>query len=270
MGVEEFFEIFLIELKENKNLQGYYKLHADRKSFLFRKAYLCQRLQYIRDNIGQSGQAIWDCGCGYGTTALFLAMNNHRVFGTTLEFYAAEIEKRKIYWSQFGDTSLFEYQYADLFESRFTDAFDTIVLQDTLHHLEPVEAALLILEKSLRKNGQLLVTEENGSNIIQNLKLLKQRGLKKTITIYDDRLQKQVLFGNENIRSLKKWETLFGAAGLKIDNASVGYIRYFLPPFIREQPLETLTRKEEVIAHRYPLLKNYFFFGINFKAFRKD
>ncbi|HEX8313607.1 MAG TPA: class I SAM-dependent methyltransferase [Flavisolibacter sp.] len=269
MSTEEFFDLFLIELKANKNLQGYYKFHSDVKSFLFRKAYFCQRLEYIRENIGEINQSIWDCGCGYGTTALFLAMNNYPVFGTTLEFYFAEIEKRKRYWSQFGNTEHFQYTYADVFESDYSSAFDTIILQDTLHHLEPIEEGLKVFEKALREKGKLLVIEENGANIIQNLKLLWQRGLNKNVTVYDERLKRTILLGNENIRSLKKWEKLFQDAGLEIEPSSIRHIRFFLPFFMKDQSMETLTRKEQEIGQKATILKNYFFFGINFKAFKK-
>jgi hypothetical protein len=56
-------------------------------SFEFRKSYVTQRLHYILDHLPTPDAAIWDCGCGYGTTAIFLALNGYKVHGTTLEFY---------------------------------------------------------------------------------------------------------------------------------------------------------------------------------------
>lgn len=266
MSVEEFFQLLLIELKENRSLEGYYKFHRDEESFLFRKAYFCQRLEYISHQIGKKEQAIWDCGCGYGTTALFLAMNGYRVYGTTLEFYYSAIAERKRYWLQFGDVSLFECRYENLFEAAYNKIFDTIILQDTLHHVEPIEEGLRVLHKALRSGGQLLIVEENGSNIIQNLKLIRQRGFKKTITIYDERLKKDVLLGNENIRSQEKWQQLLEKTGFAVDKKSIRYIRLLLPFMISEQTAEALAEKEAAVGVRFPWLKKYFFFGINFKA----
>ena len=37
---------------------------------------------------------VFDLGCGYGTTALFLVLNGYRVEGITLEFYFKTIKKR--------------------------------------------------------------------------------------------------------------------------------------------------------------------------------
>src|SRR5204862_1776514 len=149
---------------------------------------------------GNKDQNIWDCGCGYGTTALFLAMNGYKVYGTTLEFYFEEINKRKDFWKQYGNTDLFEAVYEDLSTSIYEKKFDTVILQDTLHHLEPIDKALKVLKESIRLNGKLLVVEENGCNIFQNIKLFIRRGFHRTTEYYDEKLSKVVIFGNENIR----------------------------------------------------------------------
>ena len=62
-------------------------------------------------------EAIWDCGCGYGTTCIFLALNGIETYGTTLEFYFETVQKRKEYWSRYGDTSLFTCTYENLFDN---------------------------------------------------------------------------------------------------------------------------------------------------------
>jgi SAM-dependent methyltransferase len=262
MGVDDFFELFLEELRQHKDLWVYYKFLSDPAKMKFRKAYLCQRLQYIMDHIGPREQTIWDCGCGYGTTALFLAMNGYRIYGTTLEFYFKQIEKRKKFWSRYGNADLFECKYEDLYSSDYKNSFDTIILQDTLHHLEPIGEAVQILSEALRENGKLLVVEENGSNLIQNVKLLKQRGLNKKVEYYDDQLQKTVVFGDENIRSLAKWKKIFKKSDLQILDSSVNYIR-LLPPSAFDKGYEKAVKKEQLLTKQF-LLTRYFYFGINF------
>jgi 2-polyprenyl-3-methyl-5-hydroxy-6-metoxy-1,4-benzoquinol methylase len=193
LTVDAFFELFMKELQETPAMREYYKFLNNKSSFEFRKAYFVQRLQYISDQIKDKNATIWDCGCGYGTTALFLAMNGFRVYGTTLEFYFDQIEKRKNYWKQYGDVDLFEVDYANVFDQTIKDnSFDYIILQDTLHHIEPLQDALEIFRNVLKITGQLIVAEENGNNIISNLRLFKQRGNKKIITIWDERLQKNI------------------------------------------------------------------------------
>ena len=267
MTVERFFELFLLELKSNSKLRTYYRFLNNMSRFEFRKAYFQQRLQYIIDNIPDKSVDVWDCGCGYGTTGLFLAMNGIKSQGTTLEFYHKEIAERLNFWTQYGDTSLFSYSYENLFDALPADASkDLVILQDTLHHLEPLEKAVQILNRVLRKEGKLIVVEENGNNIIQNLKLFLRRGNKKIIEVYDEKLQKKFLLGNENIRSLKQWKSELSKESFIVNDSKTEYIRVFPPFLFNNQNTESIVGKEQIISKTKPFLKEYFFFGINFIA----
>ncbi len=231
MTVEEFFNLFLTELEQHPSLRKYYKFFENRSSFDFRKAYFCQRLQYIADHVKINSAAIWDIGCGYGTTDIFLAMNGYSTYGSTLEFYFREIPQRMKYWSQHGDVSLFKAGYENLFDiTEPPRNCDYIILQDTLHHLEPLGKALQICFNALKPSGKLIAVEENGSNIVQSFKLFLQRGNKRVIEIYDEELKKNIFLGNENIRSLKLWGKEFSRQGLSIDKDHVQYIRVYPPP----------------------------------------
>ena len=267
MTIDQFFTLFLKELETQPTLWHYYKFHTDPNSFEFRKAYFCQRLEYISNSIHKKDAAIWDIGCGYGTTALFLALNGYKIHGTTLEFYFKEIPARIEYWSQFGDVSGFTFGYEDLFdETEDKGEFDYIIVQDTLHHLEPLDKALQIIYRHLKPDGKVVSIEENGSNIIQSLKLYKQRGNKRIIEFYDERLKKTILLGNENIRSLKKWTEEFANNKLKVEPASVNYVRAY-PPFIfNKYGYKDAIHREQNLWKSNALAKEYFFFGVNFIA----
>ena len=274
MSPEQFFELMLKELEVNTEMQPYYKFLGKKSSWHFRRNYFLQRLRYIKhqlvDNNNSANVSIWDCGCGYGTTCLYLAMNGIKTHGTTLEFYYDTIQKRKEYWSKYGDTSLFTCTYENLFDNRPTPAsYDWIIVQDTLHHLEPIDEALEIFGSSLKKGGKVLSIEENGNNIIQRIKLYKYRGNKRIITIWDEKLKKDILIGNENIRSLDSWERLFEKNGFHINEDSVQYVRYFLPVHYRFSDPEKLLEKEAQIQKDKGLRREYFFFGLNFIAEKK-
>ena len=265
-NVDEFFELFVKELEITPSLHKYYKFHAKDKSYNFRKAYFIQRLQYIADHV-KKGDKIFDCGCGYATTAIFLTLNGFNVYGSTLEFYYDEINGRLEYWKQFGDLSALEINYENLFDANIPDeTFDVILAQDTLHHLEPFNEAIGILSKILKKDGQLIAIEENGSNIVQNLKLFKQRGNKRIISIYDEKLKRNILIGNENIRSIKKWKKEFSANGLTINDDSLEFIRIFPPHLYGNNGIEEVIKKEQNLKGKSALLRKYFFFGLNFVA----
>ncbi|MFN4122327.1 MAG: class I SAM-dependent methyltransferase [Flavobacteriales bacterium] len=269
MSIEDFFELFLEELKVNTSLQYYYLYHQNPEKFHFRKAYFIQRLQYIADHINKDSGRIWDCGCGFGTTGIFLALNGIKTHGTTLEHYIKEIPARLAYYSKHGDVSGFTYSYEDLFtQAPKASSYDTIIIQDTLHHLEPINEALTILNNCLTHGGRMIVVEENGSNVIQQAKLFKYRGNKRVIEIYDETLKRKILLGNENIRSLKSWEKLFSQNGFSIEQDSIHYIRYYLLKKFTSDNLYQLIDKEQDIWKKSRFRRNYFFFGLNFIALK--
>lgn len=264
MDVNDFFNLLLEEIKENSELRGYYKFLEDKSRFDFRKSYFLQRLQFISDHVSDKSSVIWDCGSGYGTSCIFLAINGYSSHGSTLEFYFNEIKKRKEYWSKHGNMDLFSTSYEDIYENHPEEnSIDIIILQDTLHHLEPLQDALKIFNKVLKPGGKIILVEENGSNIIQNLKLYKQRGNKRVINYYDEKLGKTITMGNENIRSLNKWRGEFAKQGFKILDDHTRYIRYY-PPFVfGKKHLNEVIAKENSIATKNAVLRKYFFFGIN-------
>lgn len=267
MSPERFFELFLEELKERPDMHHYYKFLDDPGTLNFRKNYFLERLRYVAKMVNDPSKAIWDCGCGYGTTCLFLAMNGIPSHGTTLEFYNEHIDKRYTYWNQFGNSGLFTCSYENLFDQPPADGrYDRIIIQDTLHHLEPINDALKIFHKSLRDNGRLVIVEENGNNIIQRVKLYKRRGDKRVITIWDEKLKKEILLGNENIRSLAQWSGLLTGNGFHIPEQSVQYVRYYLPYRYRSGNPEAILEKEQRLQQRHSWKREYLFFGLNFTA----
>jgi SAM-dependent methyltransferase len=266
MQPEVFYEHLCEELRENRGLYPYYKLTDGTPSQqLFRKAYFLQRLQYLDRHIDLSkGPKIWDCGCGYGTTGLFFAMKGQPVYGTTLEYYPDQWEKRRQFWSRFGDTSLLTCEYANLFDQPIEEKrYDYIILQDTLHHIEPLDEALPLFRKALKPDGKLLLIEENGGCWFKSAMLFAQRGRKRIITVHDDVLGKDVLMGNENIRPEKEWRKHFEKAGFRRDEESLQYIRC-LPSFVfDEKNYEKNIEREQRIWKKSAFLRNHFYWGVN-------
>lgn len=272
MTVNEFFENFLEELKQHDKLREYYKYHDDPAKLNFRKAYFCQRLQYVFDQVSAAidqskTPAVWDCGSGYSTTQIFLALNGIPSRGSTLEFYYKHLPQRLEYWKNRGDMSLVEVSYENVFEaSVHENSTDIIILQDTLHHLEPLAKSLEIFYRTLRPGGILIAVEENGSNLMQRIKLYRQRGNNRIIEYYDEGLGKKVLMGNENIRSFKRWKKEFEKAHFEMGADSLQYVRLFPPSFFSKKPLGQVVEREQQLWKKHGLLKEYFFFGINFVA----
>lgn len=263
---EAFFEIFLNELAENKNLQYYYRFLEDQNRFDFRKSYFLKRLNYITNQIDKPNSLIWDCGCGFATTAIFLTLNGHRVIGSTIEHYFDEIQKRKQFYKQFGDLSSLEIKYEDVYEHQSNTNYDFVIIQDTLHHLEPMQQALELVKKLVHQNGKVIVVEVNGSNWFEQLKYIKLRGFKKVIKVYDENLKKEIMFGNENIRTFNQWNEAFLHAGFKIDESKTEYIRFYYPYFYKNKTIQAVQELEDQLWKSNSFYKKYFFFGLNFTA----
>jgi SAM-dependent methyltransferase len=258
---QEFFNGFVKELEDTPHLWGYYKFHTDRKSFAFRRNYFLRRLEFIERHAGKPGNFLWDVGCGFGTSAIFLALNGYRVYGSTLE-NSDDIGRRKAYWSRFGDVSGFDYAYENIFDMEIpAERYDRILVQDTLHHIEPIDRGVKIIYKSLKKNGALIAIEENGNNIVQRVMLYKRRGRHRIITVHDGKLDKDILIGNENIRPLQQWREILEGDNTRITHYE--YIRLFYPFFWNVFGSSAMEAKEKSLWQKSSFLREYFYFGIN-------
>jgi SAM-dependent methyltransferase len=271
MSVTEFLELFIKELELNGDLRHYYRLLNSKQRFLWRKAYLEQRLQYVSDQIGPAPGQIWDVGCGYGTTAIFLALNGFNVLGNTLEFYYNQIKNRMDYWSQFGNLDRLKIEYANLFDMKVPEViYDYIIAQDTLHHLEPINDALKIFAHSLKPEGKLIVTEENGFSFFIRMKNFSKRGFNRVSEYYDEQLNKTIPFGNENARSMKAWRKLFEDHGFDVPEKYTEYIRLYPHFFYTRSNYGLMRFREAKISRKLPLVHEFLFFGINFTAIHKE
>ncbi len=266
MQKEEFYTHLCEELRQNPALYPYYKLtHGSEQQQRFRKSYFMQRLAYLEKYIDTSKPLnIWDCGCGYGTTGLFLAMNGIPSMGSSLEYYIDQLENRRRFWQQYGDPSLFSYRYANIFDQDIApETFDIIIMQDTLHHIEPVDNALNLFYAALKKGGKLILIEENGACILKNLMLFLKRGNKKIVEIYDEKLQKNLLMGNENVRSEKQWLELFRKTPFTLLEDSLSYIRILPPCSYRKRSCQEVEHIEQAVWYPKKWFREHCFFGLN-------
>jgi len=271
MTLDRFFKYFEEELQENEPLTHYHRFINSPKLYEFRKSYLEQRYRFVLNHVEKPNAQIWDVGCGYGTTSILLGLNGHNVLGTTLEYYFDEIKNRLRYWSQYGNMSEVNLEYQNMFDHHPEDeSLDYIVAQDTLHHLEPFDKAVEIFHRVLKPDGKIIVSEENGNNIICNIKHFRERGFKRISSYYDERLKKEIIFGNENTRGLSKWKKEFSKGDFEVEEDSVEYIRYYMPGKYDGTNTEEIIEKESRLWKKKPLLRELFFFGMNFTVQKSE
>jgi SAM-dependent methyltransferase len=275
LNTQQFFDLFEKEISTHEHsdsysIKDYYKFVGKGIRNYWRKIYLRQRLEFIDSQILSNSDkniSVWDVGCGFGTSSLFLAMNNIKSTGLTLEGFHKIIPKRKKYWQSFGNTDFFKVEIQNLFETSYEDqSFDYILVQDTLHHLEPIDQAVQIFRRALKNNGKIIIVDENGNNIPQRIKLYLRRGNKRIIKYFDENLKKEILLGNENIRSLKLWNEIFSNNGMQISD--IEYIRFFppLPGIMNSKNGDKLENMEHKIWRKSKFLREYFYWGLSFTA----
>lgn len=271
MNAEEFFDLFIVELSLNSELAYHSKFvkKSTEARFKFRKNYFLERLEFLTENIDHISAAIWDCGCGFGTESFFLALNGHKVYANTLEFYYDYIPARIKYWEKFGNLDNLVFEYKDILEVDLANKFDYVFAKDTLHHLEPIEEGLQAISKSLKPGGKLIGVEENGSSIPVKFRNYLLRRNRKIIEVFDERLGRKYLVGNENARCVDLWIALMNTYGLIINLKSIEYTRIFTPLFYNFLKMETINKLEKEIWRRNEFLSNNFYFGLNFIAIKK-
>jgi SAM-dependent methyltransferase len=269
MEVREFLELFIKELEENSELRTYYRLLENKNLFLWRKAYLEQRLNYIARQLKSVSGSIWDAGCGYGTTSVFLALNGYDVYGNTLEYYFDHLEERFNYWGRFGNLSRLKIAYADLYDLHVKDAsYAAIIVQDTLHHLEPVGEAMAIFHSALMPGGRLIACEENGRNPYIRMKNFMQRGFNRVKEYKDERLNKTIRFANEDAHSWQSWSKILEHAGLIRDELATEFIRKLPPVCYSEKNYRRLLVNNPESAKKLGFADQFLAFGINFTALK--
>lgn len=265
MNIDKFFEVLNLEMEQNEAIKKYYRFYQKPGFFKLRKAYFYQRMDYLLKHIDKKDGIVWDCGCGYGSLGIFMALNGIRVHGTTIgKHYISQVETRKKFWSQYGDTSLFTVAAESLFDNPpQPETYDYVIVQDTLHHLEPIQDALYILKNSLKDGGKIIALEANGGNLFHKINLYKYRQNKRVIEIYDEELKKKVLYGNENYRSIQEWQKELDKHNLKVA-PNVQHIKFFLPFMYKLLELPAVIKLEQAIARKSDFLKQNFYFGVNF------
>lgn len=90
--------------------------------------------------------------------------------------------------------------------------------------------------------------------------------IKKIVRIFDEKLNKSILIGNENIKNLDFWESKLNEFDLVLDHGTVEYIRFYPPFVLNGKNFNSVISREQNIWKKNPFLKKFFFHGINFIA----
>ena len=105
------------------------------------------------------GVNVLDLGCGYGSTARYLAANFHcRVTGTNIS--VKELDLARLRSSEAGLERLLSFEYGDFHRLGYPDAsYDVVWSQDAFLHAADKAAVLAECRRVLRPGGTLIFTD---------------------------------------------------------------------------------------------------------------
>ncbi len=105
------------------------------------------------------GVNVLDLGCGYGSTARYLAANFHcRVTGTNIS--VKELDLARLRSSEAGLERLLSFEYGDFHRLGYPDAsYDVVWSQDAFLHAADKTAVLSECRRVLRPGGTLIFTD---------------------------------------------------------------------------------------------------------------
>ena len=114
----------------------------------------------MADRIGiENGDRIFDAGCGYGGTSLWLAKEYEaRVLGVTIS--ADQVERANYYAKQKGLKELVNFEQKDFLNTDFADAsFDVFWAQESVCHVGDRQGFLTEAYRLLKPGGWLIIED---------------------------------------------------------------------------------------------------------------
>ncbi|MBU0576918.1 class I SAM-dependent methyltransferase [Patescibacteria group bacterium] len=270
-------------IKENKLTDYYFQYYLSLSTSKGMRArfqrfyYCCRRImlyQVVKDLQLKTRKPlrVLDIGCGFGGDSFLFRHLGCEVTGIDLMPDKIGIAKHRIeYWNTLQNSNTPPPTFLVADASDFigdNQRYDIIFCAEALHHCEPPENTLLTMRSLISSNGKVIICEANGGSFVAQY-LCKRARTKSRQPLRSLHLSpstdKYILFGNENIRSLSKWNLICQDCGFTIDNAILcGNL--FVGGAINN--LRTAHVLDSIFARMYPL--NKFSIGLTFCIIPKN
>jgi 2-polyprenyl-3-methyl-5-hydroxy-6-metoxy-1,4-benzoquinol methylase len=171
------------ELKNNDHLYLFNhdlkEMHSKDKSSIERILYKEHRelvLKIIEDGIERKNTKVLDVACAQGNYSIALAEMGYTVFATDINMNFLTYANIK------DDKNLVEFISCNAFSMPFKESsFDLIILGELLEHVAYPENLVDYVSKFLKKDGFLLITTPNGSNLLNKLPNLSDISDRETL-----------------------------------------------------------------------------------------
>lgn len=235
----EAIEKFEVSRGMQPNFRNYYSKYPDSRRTRNAAAARRQSLPaFVESLVARFGSEplVLDVGCGYGTDSLLLARLGCRVTAIDVnEDYIAVARERLAYWgSSLEGVPEPEFSSGHVEDRHDLSGFHGVYSAECLHHCEPVENALLAMRGALVDGGLGLVLESNASNPL--VRWQRNRVTTGPRRVLNRNGQDFGLTGNENIKTLPTWRSVFRDCGFDVTGEV--YTRHLLTEITGSQSFE--------------------------------
>lgn len=204
------------------------RLQRTRNGALARRCLIPSFVERLKHQAGPR-PIVLDVGCGFASDTLLLAWLGCEVIGVDPDARKIAVcRHRARQWRDFlgaeaTEPSFLVGRIEDIDELR-PASFDGVFSSECLHHCEPVESTLLAMRTLVKDSGRVLALESNGACPANEIVLLRSRDRKSRRTLNREVDGRFWLYGNENIRTARRWADLFRECGFATE--SIVYSRH--------------------------------------------
>jgi 2-polyprenyl-3-methyl-5-hydroxy-6-metoxy-1,4-benzoquinol methylase len=133
-----------------------------------------------QDLLDRSGLTLLDAGSGMGTESFLFSLLGAQVTGIDLRKERVEVaNKRKCRFEEkLGVPLDVSFKAESVFSLDRKPAFDRIWVSEAISHIDPAEEFLGLAYDIVRPDGLIVITDSNGFFPLNQIRLLRERGLK--------------------------------------------------------------------------------------------
>ncbi len=215
-----------------------------------------RRLENLTKEINK-GSIILDAACGLGTESLCASFCGASVLGVDLnkDFIKTAIKRKLIYEKIFEKPLNVIFENKNIFNLEYRNHFDIIWCMEAISHIYPTEKFLKVAHSVLKPGGKILISDPNAANLIIQLKLIKEVGLKRgRVKRIDPQTNKEIEESCEKILVPSKLKKMMKENGFVIEKINYSI---FLPPilFSSFKAVNNIYKLEKIL-NKIPIIRS--------------
>jgi 2-polyprenyl-3-methyl-5-hydroxy-6-metoxy-1,4-benzoquinol methylase len=154
-------------------------------------------------NSHETQPSILDCGCGFGSESIAFGLLGAKVIGVDLctEWLNAASKRLEYIQDRYSCDLDVSFRKMNILDYECDQPFDMIHAKEFVSHIYSIPKFIKLANKSLRRNGHLVITDANPLNAIECYKAWRAHKDKLYTVVRDPRTGKEVPYALERLVS---------------------------------------------------------------------